>query len=119
MAQLTEIRWHARGERDAKAASIFLTRAFMQVNPDVTSVYLITPQTELMHKFADYVSNGKVDTELICADLRRIRLIAEKLSILSLTFNTLLNIMLPSLPRLQIPKNRSTFEDFRAAFTSN
>jgi pyruvate ferredoxin oxidoreductase alpha subunit len=42
-----------------------VAEAFRQVNPDVASVYPITPQTELMHKFADYVNDGKVDTELI------------------------------------------------------
>jgi pyruvate ferredoxin oxidoreductase alpha subunit len=42
-----------------------VAEAFRQVNPDVAAVYPITPQTELMHKFADYVNDGKVDTELI------------------------------------------------------
>lgn len=39
--------------------------AFKQVNPDVASVFPITPQTELMHKFSQFVSDGYVDTELI------------------------------------------------------
>jgi len=39
--------------------------ALKQVNPDVAAVFPITPQTELMHKFAEYVANGAVDTELI------------------------------------------------------
>ncbi len=39
--------------------------ALMQVNPDVAAVFPITPQTELMHKFAEYVNNGVVDTELV------------------------------------------------------
>ncbi len=42
-----------------------VAEAFRQVNPDVAAVYPITPQTELMHKFAEYVNDGKVDTELI------------------------------------------------------
>ncbi len=42
-----------------------VAEAFKQVNPDVAAVYPITPQTELMHKFAQYVNDGKVDTELI------------------------------------------------------
>ena len=55
----------------AKATRIALTgneavaEAFRQVNPDIASVYPITPQTELMHKFTEYVNDGKVDTELI------------------------------------------------------
>lgn len=39
--------------------------ALKQVNPDVAAVYPITPQTELMHKFAQFVADGEVDTELV------------------------------------------------------
>jgi len=39
--------------------------ALKDVNPDVVAVFPITPQTELMHKFASFVSDGAVDTELI------------------------------------------------------
>ena len=39
--------------------------ALMQANPDVAAVFPITPQTELMHAFAAYVADGKVDTEMI------------------------------------------------------
>ena len=39
--------------------------ALKDVNPDVAAVFPITPQTELMHKFASYVHDGVVDTELI------------------------------------------------------
>ena len=39
--------------------------AFRQVNPDVAAVFPITPQTELMHKFSEYVSNGVVQTVLV------------------------------------------------------
>lgn len=42
--------------------------AMRQINPDVVAAYPITPQTELMHKFADYVSDGEVDTELILVE---------------------------------------------------
>lgn len=45
-----------------------VAEAFRQVNPDVASVYPITPQTELMHKFSEYVYDGKVDTELIAVE---------------------------------------------------
>ena len=54
-----------QAKRIALTGNEAVAEAFMQVNPDVASVYPITPQTELMHKFADYVSDGKVDTELI------------------------------------------------------
>jgi pyruvate ferredoxin oxidoreductase alpha subunit len=42
--------------------------AIKQVNPDVVAVYPITPQTVAMERFADYVADGEVDTELIMAD---------------------------------------------------
>ncbi|KYK36913.1 MAG: pyruvate ferredoxin oxidoreductase [Theionarchaea archaeon] len=42
--------------------------AIKQVNPDMVAVYPITPQTVAMERFADYVADGEVDTELIMAD---------------------------------------------------
>lgn len=42
--------------------------AMLQINPDVVAAYPITPQTELMHKFADFVADGKVDTEFILVE---------------------------------------------------
>jgi len=39
--------------------------ALKDVNPDVAAVFPITPQTELMHKFASYVNDGVVETELV------------------------------------------------------
>lgn len=42
--------------------------AMLQINPDVVAAYPITPQTELMHKFAEFYSDGKVDTELILVE---------------------------------------------------
>lgn len=39
--------------------------AFKQVDPHLTAAYPITPQTELMHKFAEYVAEGEVRTEYI------------------------------------------------------
>ncbi len=42
--------------------------AMLQVNPDVVAAYPITPQTSLMQKFADYVADGMVDTELVTTD---------------------------------------------------
>jgi len=43
-------------------------QAMRQINPDVVAAYPITPQTELMQKFADFVSDGEVDTELILVE---------------------------------------------------
>jgi len=42
--------------------------AMLQINPDVVAAYPITPQTEMMHKFADFVANGKVDTEFVLVE---------------------------------------------------
>ena len=42
--------------------------ALKDVGPDVAAVFPITPQTELMHKFASFVHDGVVDTELILVE---------------------------------------------------
>ncbi|MGD8718705.1 MAG: transketolase C-terminal domain-containing protein [Candidatus Zixiibacteriota bacterium] len=42
--------------------------AMKQINPDVVAAYPITPQTELMQTFAQYVHDGDVDTELITVE---------------------------------------------------
>lgn len=42
-----------------------VAEAMRQINPDVVAVYPITPQTSIAEKFADFVSDGIVDTELI------------------------------------------------------
>jgi pyruvate ferredoxin oxidoreductase alpha subunit len=42
--------------------------ALRQVNPDVAAAYPITPQTELMHKFAQFFADGDVDTELVLVE---------------------------------------------------
>ena len=42
--------------------------AFKQGRPHVASAFPITPQTEMMHKFADFVANGEVDAEMILVE---------------------------------------------------
>jgi len=42
--------------------------ALRQVNPDVVPAYPITPQTELMHKFAQFHADGLVDTEMVLVE---------------------------------------------------
>jgi len=42
--------------------------AFRQVNPDVAAVYPITPQTELMHAYAEFAADGLVKTEMILVE---------------------------------------------------
>ncbi|MEW6213875.1 MAG: pyruvate ferredoxin oxidoreductase [Nitrospirota bacterium] len=45
-----------------------VAEALRQVNPDVCAAYPITPQTDLMQRFSSFVSDGKVDTELILVE---------------------------------------------------
>ena len=42
--------------------------AMKQIDPDVVPAYPITPQTELMQTFAQYVADGKVQTEMILVE---------------------------------------------------
>ncbi|MDP2727045.1 MAG: pyruvate ferredoxin oxidoreductase [Dehalococcoidia bacterium] len=42
-----------------------VAQAMRQMNPDVMAVYPITPQTEIVTNFSDFVANGEVDTEMI------------------------------------------------------
>jgi len=54
--------------RTAMTGNDAVAEALRQVNPDVAAVYPITPQTELMMKFAQYYADGAVDTELITTE---------------------------------------------------
>ncbi|MEK6570825.1 MAG: hypothetical protein AABZ61_05605, partial [Bacteroidota bacterium] len=45
-----------------------VAEAMRQIDPDVVAAYPITPQTELMHAFADFVANGKVNTEFVLVE---------------------------------------------------
>src|SRR4030043_365154 len=45
-----------------------VAEALRKTNPDVCAAYPITPATELMQRFAAFVSNGKVDTEMILVE---------------------------------------------------
>ncbi len=42
-----------------------IAEAMRQINPDVVAAYPITPQTEIVMTFSEFVSQGLVDTELI------------------------------------------------------
>lgn len=42
-----------------------VAEAMRQINPDVVAAYPITPQTEIVMNFAQFVANGLVDTEMI------------------------------------------------------
>ena len=45
-----------------------VSEAFRQINPDVMPAYPITPSTGIMESFTSFVSNGKVDTEMILVE---------------------------------------------------
>ncbi len=45
-----------------------VAEAMRQMNPDVVAAYPITPQTEVVQKFAQFVSNGEVDTEYVAVE---------------------------------------------------
>ncbi len=42
--------------------------AMRQINPDVIAAYPITPQTETVELFAEYVANGQVDTAFVAVE---------------------------------------------------
>lgn len=45
-----------------------VANALRQINPDVFPMFPITPSTEIPQYFANYVSNGLVDTEFITVE---------------------------------------------------
>jgi pyruvate ferredoxin oxidoreductase alpha subunit len=42
--------------------------AFKQAKPHVAAAFPITPQTEMMHKYAEFVANGQSSTEMILVE---------------------------------------------------
>jgi len=42
--------------------------AFKQARPHIASTFPITPQTEMMHKFAEFVANGESEAEMILVE---------------------------------------------------
>jgi pyruvate ferredoxin oxidoreductase alpha subunit len=45
-----------------------VAEAMRQINPDVVAAYPITPATEIVMIFAQYVADGKVDTEFVTVE---------------------------------------------------
>src|SRR3989304_5988710 len=45
-----------------------VAEAMRQVNPDVVAAYPITPQTEIVQPFSDFVSNAEVVTEFVTVE---------------------------------------------------
>ncbi len=49
----------------AKTGNEAIAYAMKQINPDVVAAYPITPSTEIVQLFSNYVSDGEVDTEYV------------------------------------------------------
>jgi pyruvate ferredoxin oxidoreductase alpha subunit len=45
-----------------------VANALRQIDPDVCAAYPITPATDLMQRFSQYVADGEVDTELVLVE---------------------------------------------------
>jgi pyruvate ferredoxin oxidoreductase alpha subunit len=60
------------GETTTKTVAVTgnqaVAEALRQLNPDVMPGYPITPSTEIMQRFTEFVANGKVDTETILVE---------------------------------------------------
>lgn len=53
---------------DAFTGNLAVATAMKQINPDVCAAYPITPSTEIMMIFSDFVANGEVNTELVTVE---------------------------------------------------
>lgn len=52
----------------AKTGNEAMAYAMKQINPDVVAAYPITPATEVVQIFSQYVADGEVDTEFVAAE---------------------------------------------------
>ena len=50
---------------EAMTGDEIAAEAMRQINPDVVAAYPITPQTEVVQNFSQFVANGQVKTEMI------------------------------------------------------
>jgi pyruvate ferredoxin oxidoreductase alpha subunit len=56
------------GKIQAVTGNQAMAEAMRQINPDVCAAYPITPSTEVMQRFSQFVADGKVDTELVTVE---------------------------------------------------
>ena len=54
-----------KGKPVALEGDLVVAEAMRQINPDVVAAYPITPQTEIVQSFSEFVADGLVDTEFI------------------------------------------------------
>ncbi|MCJ7646725.1 pyruvate ferredoxin oxidoreductase, partial [bacterium] len=52
-------------DRLALTGNEAVAQAMRQISPDVVAAYPITPQTEIVMAFSQFVADGEVDTETI------------------------------------------------------
>ena len=57
-----------KGKAMALEGANAVAQAMRQINPDVVAAYPITPQTEIVQTFSEFVANGLVDTEFIAVE---------------------------------------------------
>ncbi len=57
-----------KGELKALEGDNAVAEAMRQINPDVVAAYPITPQTEIVMTFSEFVANGLVDTEFLAVE---------------------------------------------------
>lgn len=56
------------GKAMALEGDVLVAEAMRQINPDVVAAYPITPQTEIVQTFSQFVADGLVDTEFIAVE---------------------------------------------------
>lgn len=56
------------GKRVILTGNDAAAEAMRQIDPDVVAAFPITPQTELMHKFAEFVADGDVKAEFVLVE---------------------------------------------------
>jgi len=56
------------GIRERLSGNEAVAVALKQINPDVVAAYPITPSTEVVHYFSQYVADGEVDTEFVAVE---------------------------------------------------
>jgi len=56
------------GQKCLLSGNKAIATALRQINPDVIAAYPITPSTEIVQYFSQYVADGKVDTEFVAVE---------------------------------------------------
>jgi len=56
------------GIRERLSGNEAVAIALKQINPDVVAAYPITPSTEVVHYFSQFVADGEVDTEFVAVE---------------------------------------------------